>query len=148
MRGPVRFLWLIWARLWLFEASTKRWGSDVWNGTEKDRSHGVENDLAFLPKISLQKYAKANEGSCWCAMGSQLVLNEFVTWICIIYYINRLYLKKVTNFWSRYRVISLRCRILLSFYSEMPYISDFILIVSERAYIDVFCIKISSKLVK
>ena len=33
----------------------------------------------------------------------------------------------------QYRVISLRCRILLSFYSEMPHILDFILIVSKRA---------------
>ena len=32
------------------------------------------------------------------------------------------------SYW--YRVISLRCRILLSFYSEMPYTLDFILIVS------------------
>ena len=48
----------------------------------------------------------------------------------------------------KYRVISLRCRIMLSFYSEMPNATDFKLIVSYRVQVDVFFIKISSKSVK
>ena len=44
--------------------STDQKASNIWNRTENVHTQSVEKDRAILPKVSLQKHPKANEGSC------------------------------------------------------------------------------------
>ena len=60
-------------------SSTDQRASKVWSRTENVHTEGVEKDRAILPKVSLRKLAKANEGSCWCARGSHQVFNVYFT---------------------------------------------------------------------
>ena len=82
-------------------SSTDQRGNNVWSRTENVHTQGVEKDHAIIPKLTLQNHAKANEGSSQCPKDHTNYSIYILPRICILYWINWLSLKKVTNFWSR-----------------------------------------------